>query len=200
MVRVRNLLDELLQQRLDDIRSGIRPELEVAPLRERVGDQGERQRMTMREREDPGVLLAWNLAPREITPALLRGQVAQRQGSQPDLPAGILTPFRRRRVAGSEDNERIFRQLGQKDLTEPAIEWREQFIGVDQHDVALGPCLKRLEGGRGCLQTQCQPQSVGEGLRRGLHMAGIEMAGTRSAAARATNSRSSVDFPMPPGP
>jgi hypothetical protein len=31
-------------------------------------------------------------------------------------------------------------------------------------------------------------------------MAGIEMAGTRSAAARATNSRSSVDFPMPPGP
>jgi hypothetical protein len=59
-------------------------------------------------------------------------QVAQRHDPSELAPGGVGTPGLVWRIAPGDDDQGVARELGQEDVAEPAVEWRQGFVGVDQ--------------------------------------------------------------------
>ncbi len=134
----RRFLRELFEQSFDHVGRGFRLKMKLAPLGEYIGDKRERERMPMSEIEHRVVLVGWHFTLEKIVAAFVGAEIAKRQNAQDALQTRIGTPGRRGRIPSGKNQERVRIQLRQKNLAQPGIERREDFVGIHEDDRTRG--------------------------------------------------------------
>jgi hypothetical protein len=136
MIRIRYLLDELIEQNLNDVGYGRRLKVGAGALSTDVGYEREGQRMPVREVEDVLVLLFRYGALLKIGPAFFGTQVPERDRAHHSLPGRIRSPCRGRRIAPGQDHQDIRGQFWKKNVAEPAVKRCKHLVRIDQNGVA----------------------------------------------------------------
>jgi hypothetical protein len=129
----RHRLDELTKEDSHDVGHLPRPELGVcSDSREHIGDERQRERMSMREAEHRLVLRFRDAPLEQERPTLLRPQIPKRNDASQRAPGDVGSPRRVRRVPARNNHDASIGQLREDCLAQPRVEGRELFVRVDQ--------------------------------------------------------------------
>jgi hypothetical protein len=109
------------------------------PLVEEVGHQRQGQGVAVGEVEHAVDLRRGHAPPLQEDAAVRRGEVAQRQDAHHRLPAGVGAPRRGRRLAAGQNHKHAGGQRRQELLAQPAVDGRQQLVGIHQQQQALAP-------------------------------------------------------------
>jgi hypothetical protein len=168
---------KLLHQGFDDIGRGFRLEDDGFALGECLGHERQRQRMAVGEAQDRLALIRGHAALRQILPALVGTEIAQRQHAHDGLPARIGPPAGRRRVAAGQHHQHVLRQLRQELLAQPIVQWGQQLVSVHQDHLTALPAGQRRRGGLAGAERERGAQRVQKHIRARLEVARIQEAG-----------------------
>jgi len=106
-------------------------------------DEGERERVAVREGERRVVARRRGAAPRGVAPPVARREVAEVDRAHERVPPRVAPPPRLRLLAPSEHRERVRRLLGEEALAEPRVERAERLVRVDEEDREASPKADR---------------------------------------------------------
>ena len=131
VLRARDGVDEGGEKAIDHAAQG-RRRRRLATLCGDVGHQSQGEGMPASEGERTRVVRPRDPAAFEEVPTLLPAEICQVDRMHEAVPPGIGSPGDRGRVPAGQYGHGVRRERRQQLLTQPALQWRQPFCGVDQ--------------------------------------------------------------------